>query len=142
MVIPGFVGGRCVKWLSKVWTSDEENNSHYHIWDNRVMPPFIHDRDSPFATAMFNHPSTICNEQNLNSVIVKPAQGEKLTFKDAGKMDTYRVEGFAYDGGGHEIERVELSLDDGKSWLYCIRRVSRISPGSVDYRLPILLRLL
>jgi len=71
---------------------------------------------------MFKHPSTVCNEQNLNSVIVKPAQGEKLTFKDAAGMDTYRVEGYAYDGGGHEIQRIEFSLDEGKTWLYCTRR--------------------
>ncbi len=37
-------------------------------------------------------------------------------------METYRVEGIAYDGGGHEVQRVELSLDDGETWLYCIRK--------------------
>lgn len=122
LLIPGWVGGRCVKWLARIWTSDEENDSHYHIWDNRVLPSFVTEKDGPFAEAMFKHPSTVCNEQNLNSVIVKPAQGEKLSFKDAAGMDTYRVEGYAYDGGGHEIQRVELSIDEGKTWLYCTRR--------------------
>lgn len=72
---------------------------------------------------MFNHPSTACNEQNLNSVIVKPAQGTKLDVVDVLEKDTYRVEGYAYDGGGHEVQRVELSLDGGKTWLYCLRHV-------------------
>ena len=37
------------------------------------------------------------------------------------KQETYRIEGYAYDGGGHEVQRVEVLLDHAKSWLYCIR---------------------
>lgn len=123
LIIPGYVGGRCVKWLGRIWTSDEENSSHYHIWDNRVLPPFVTDKDGPFAKTMFAHPDSACNEQNLNSVIVKPAQKEKLSMNAAQKGQTYRIEGYAYDGGGHEVQRVEVSLDGGETWLYCIRRL-------------------
>lgn len=28
LIIPGYVGGRCVKWLQKIWISDDENESH------------------------------------------------------------------------------------------------------------------
>ncbi|KAJ5385378.1 hypothetical protein N7517_003289 [Penicillium concentricum] len=104
LIIPGYVGGRCVKWLHKVYVSDKENDSRYHIWDNRVLPGFIRDMDSEFSRTIFSHPSTACNEQNLNSIIVKPGQG------------------IAYDGGGHEVQRVEVSLDGGETWLYCIRK--------------------
>lgn len=121
IIIPGFVGGRSVKWLARIWTTDTENDSHYHIWDNRVLPSFITEKDGEFATTMFRHPSTACMEQNLNSIITKPAQGERMSLAAAGKQDTYRVEGLAYDGGGHEVQKVELSLDDGVTWLYCIR---------------------
>ncbi|KAI5368020.1 putative oxidoreductase, molybdopterin-binding domain, oxidoreductase FAD/NAD(P)-binding protein [Septoria linicola] len=122
LLIPGYVGGRCVKWLSKIWITDYENDSHYHIWDNRVLPSFITEKDGEFASTMFAHPDTACNEQNLNSVIVKPAQGEKIPLTDARKGKTYRLEGYAYDGGGHEVQRVEISLDGGETWLYCIRK--------------------
>ncbi|KIW68544.1 hypothetical protein PV04_04483 [Phialophora macrospora] len=121
VLIPGFVGGRSVKWLSRIWITDHENESYYHIWDNRVLPSFITEKDGEFARTMFNHPSTACMEQNLNSVIVRPGQGETLDMADLLKCDTYRVRGFAYDGGGHEVQRVELSLDNGATWLYCIR---------------------
>lgn len=124
VMIPGYVGGKCVKWLSKIWISKEENNSYYHIFDNRVLPSFILDKDSEFAKTMFAHPSTVCNEQNLNSVIVKPTQGERLELSGDLKGKTYRVEGYAYDGGGHEVQRVEITLDGGESWLYCVRKVS------------------
>lgn len=124
MVIPGYVGGRSVKWLRRVWISDKENDSHYHIWDNRVLPSFILDMDSEFSHTMFHHPSTACNEQNLNSIIVKPAHGELIHLSEVKPGQPYCIEGLAYDGGGHEVQRVEVSLDGGKSWLYCVRRVS------------------
>lgn len=92
-MIPGYVGGRCVKWLRRVWISDKENDSHYHIWDNRVLPSFVTEKDGEFAEAMFRHPDTACNEQNLNSVIVRPAQGEKIKLSEARKGNTYRIQG-------------------------------------------------
>lgn len=122
VIIPGYVGGRCVKWVKNIWISDRENDSHYHIWDNRVLPGFIREKDGEFAQTMFHHPDTACNEQNLNSVIVKPAQGEQIPLTEARESQTYRIEGFAYDGGGHEVQRVEVSLDGGETWLYCIRK--------------------
>lgn len=121
LMVLGYVGGRCVKWLHKIWISKEENDSHFHIWDNRVLPSFVTETDGVFAETLFRHPDTACNEQNLNSVIAKPAQGERIPLSAAQKGNTYRIEGFAYDGGGHEVQRVEVSLDNGQTWLYCIR---------------------
>ncbi|KAL5609456.1 hypothetical protein FOVSG1_004137 [Fusarium oxysporum f. sp. vasinfectum] len=122
VIIPGYVGGRNVKWLKKIWISEKENDSYYHIWDNRVLPSFVTEKDGPFAEALFHHPDTACNEQNLNSIIVKPAQGERIPLGRAKKGENYRIEGYSYDGGGHEVQRVEVSLDDGATWLYCIRK--------------------
>ncbi|KAH9828208.1 Nitrate reductase [NADH] 1 [Teratosphaeria destructans] len=65
-------------WLQKMWVTDHENESPYHIWDNRVLPSFITAKDGGFANTMFAHPDTACNEQDLNSVIAKPAQGETM----------------------------------------------------------------
>lgn len=124
LIVPGYVGGRCVKWLRRVWVSDQENDSHYHIWDNRVLPSFIIDMDSEFSHTMFGHPSTACNEQNLNSIIVKPGHGEAIRLSDVSPGQSYRIAGIAYDGGGHEVQRVEVSLDGGNTWLYCVRKVS------------------
>lgn len=121
VVIPGYVGGRSVKWLRRLWTSEEENSSHYHIWDNRVLPSFVTNNTGKVAEIMFHHPNTACNEQTLNSIIAKPAHGEEipLPFEASQK---YRVQGFAYNGGGNIIDRVELSLDEGRSWIYCSRK--------------------
>ncbi|KXJ89323.1 hypothetical protein Micbo1qcDRAFT_212694 [Microdochium bolleyi] len=122
LMIPGYVGGRCVKWLSRIWITEKENESYYHVWDNRVLPSFVTSKDGEFAETLFRHPDTACNEQNLNSAIVKPAQGERIPLTSARHGASYRIAGYAYDGGGHKVQRVEVSLDEGATWLYCIRK--------------------
>ncbi|KAL4939113.1 hypothetical protein BDV06DRAFT_231271 [Aspergillus oleicola] len=122
VMIPGYVGGRCVKWLKKIWISDKENESHYHRYDNRMLPGFVTDMSSEFAKVLLEHPDTACYEQIVNSVIARPAQGERVPLSHVRKGRSYRVAGFAYSGGGHPVRRVEVSLDGGQNWLYCIRR--------------------
>lgn len=36
LMIPGWVGGRCVKWIKRIWISDKENDSHYHSQQSRL----------------------------------------------------------------------------------------------------------
>lgn len=36
MLIPGWIGGRMVKWLSSVTVTGEESNNWYHYHDNKV----------------------------------------------------------------------------------------------------------
>jgi len=122
VVLPGYVGGRCVKWLRRIWISDRENDSHYHIWDTRVLPIVVEDKNAPLAEALFRQPDTACNEQMLNSVIARPAQGERVSLAGMRKGRTYRVAGYAYAGGGHKVQRVEASLDGGRTWLCCVRQ--------------------
>ena len=112
--------------------TDRENDSYYHIYDNRVIPSFVTDLNSEFADILFHNPSTICNEQALNSIIVKPAQSETIRLTNVKKDQIYRIEGFAYSGGGQEVQRVEVSLDGGENWLYCVRRV-RNDYGHLPY---------
>ncbi|KAL2021895.1 hypothetical protein VTK56DRAFT_6490 [Thermocarpiscus australiensis] len=122
LMIPGYIGGRCVKWLRRIWISDHENQSYYHIWDNRVLPSFVTSKEGKFAEVLFPHSSTACNEQNLNSVVCRPAQGENIALADVKAGKSYRIQGFAYNGAGHEVQQVEVSLDEGKSWLYAPRK--------------------
>lgn len=125
LVLPGWVGARSIKWLAKIWVSDKENDSYYHIHDNRQLPSFVNDTESEIAQTMLHHPSTLCNEQMLNSVVVRPAQGEKINLAQVKKGEMYKITGYAYNGSGNEIDRVEVSLDGGENWLYCVRNVSQ-----------------
>ncbi|KAI0073788.1 hypothetical protein K474DRAFT_1602723 [Panus rudis PR-1116 ss-1] len=122
-IIPGHVGGRQVKWLNKMWISKEPNRSYYHIWDNKIIPSFIDSKDHPLASALFHHESTAANEHCLQCIIVKPSHNERIQLNENGHAEgNYTVEGFAFNGGGDRVERVELSLDGGKTWKYCFRR--------------------
>lgn len=41
MIIPGFIGGRMVKWLKKIEVTSKESNNFYHFHDNRVLPSHV-----------------------------------------------------------------------------------------------------
>ncbi|KAJ3533482.1 hypothetical protein NM688_g7276 [Phlebia brevispora] len=124
-IIPGYVGGRQVKWVQKLYITKEPNSSYYHIWDNRVLPAFIKSKDDPLAVVFHNHESTACMEQTLQSVICKPAHNEVILLPNGianGIDKCYTVQGFAYNGCGTAINRVELTTDGGKTWKYCFKR--------------------
>ncbi|EJF63684.1 hypothetical protein DICSQDRAFT_167737 [Dichomitus squalens LYAD-421 SS1] len=121
VIIPGYVGGRQVKWLKKIWITAKPNDSYYHLFDNKVVPSFITSTSDPVAQAFFRDESTACWEQTLQSVICEPAHDERLELTDKVRNGKYTVRGLAYNGGGERIERVELSVDGGKTWKYCFR---------------------
>src|SRR5690606_2556363 len=41
LVIPGFVGGRMVKWLSRIIVSEKESDNHYYTHDHRLLPQHV-----------------------------------------------------------------------------------------------------
>ncbi|KAJ9131173.1 Nitrate reductase [Pleurostoma richardsiae] len=114
IIIPGQIGGRSVKWLKRIIVTAQPSDNWYHIYDNRVLPTMI----EPDASA--NLPETWKDERyaiydlNTNSATVYPAHGEKVAL--AGDMNTYKLRGYAYSGGGRRVTRVEVTLDKGKSW--------------------------
>jgi DMSO/TMAO reductase YedYZ molybdopterin-dependent catalytic subunit len=48
LIIPGWIGGRMVKWLSEIRVSATPSENHYHFNDNRILPPEV---DAERATA-------------------------------------------------------------------------------------------
>ncbi len=44
IIIPGFIGGRMVKWLEEITVTETESQNHYHFFDNRVLPSHV-DQD-------------------------------------------------------------------------------------------------
>jgi nitrate reductase (NAD(P)H) len=48
MIIPGFIGGRMVKWLKRIIVTTQESNNYYHYNDNRVLPSHV---DAELANA-------------------------------------------------------------------------------------------
>ena len=113
LVIPGYIGGRMIKWLTEISVTTKESDNHFHYMDNRVLPEFV-DAERATAEGWWFKPDYIINQLNINSAIAYPGHQEYATL--AGKGQTYKVSGYCYSGGGRKVIRVELSTDGGKTW--------------------------
>ena len=112
IIIPGFIGGRMVKWLSEIEIATTQSQNHYHFKDNRVLPVNITPEQADKEGWWFK-PDYIINELNINSAIARPAHDEHVI---ANGEEFYTLEGYAYSGGGRKVIRVEITLDNGESW--------------------------
>jgi len=114
MIIPGYIGGRMIKWLKAINVIPHETKNHYHYHDNRILPPHITAEES-LKNGWWYKPEYIFNELNINSAIASPLHDEELPI--AKNIDkTYNVSGYAYTGGGRMVTRVEVSVDGGVHW--------------------------
>ncbi|KAL3353659.1 hypothetical protein AABB24_018401 [Solanum stoloniferum] len=118
MIIPGFIGGRMVKWLKRIVVTTQESESYYHYKDNRVLPPHV-DAELANAEAWWYKPEYIINELNINSVITTPCHEEILPINAWTTQRPYTLRGYAYSGGGKKVTRVEVTLDGGETWSVC-----------------------
>ncbi|PHT50057.1 Nitrate reductase [NADH] [Capsicum baccatum] len=118
MIIPGFIGGRMVKWLKRIVVTTQESDSYYHYKDNRVLPPHV-DAELANAEAWWYKPEYIINELNINSVITTPCHEEILPINAWTTQRPYTLRGYAYSGGGKKVTRVEVTLDGGETWSVC-----------------------
>ena len=117
LIIPGYIGGRMIKWLAAINVIPYETKNHYHYHDNRILPPHITAEES-LKGSWWYKPEYIFNELNINSAISQPDHNETLSI--AKKInDTYEIAGYAYTGGGRAISRVEVSWDGGINWNVC-----------------------
>lgn len=114
LIIPGWIGGRMVKWLTDIEVTANESNNYYHYFDNRVLPSHV-DAEKATAEGWWYKPEYIINDLNINSAMVYPQHDEILKLN--GRADqTYALKGYAYSGGGRRVIRVEVSFDEGKVW--------------------------
>ncbi|OIT33090.1 PREDICTED: nitrate reductase [NADH] 2 [Nicotiana attenuata] len=115
MIIPGFIGGRMVKWIKRIIVTTQESDSYYHFKDNRVLPPHV-DAELANTEAWWYKPEYIINELNINSVITTPCHEEILPINAWTTQRPYTLRGYAYSGGGKKVTRVEVTLDGGETW--------------------------
>ena len=113
-VIPGQIGGRSVKWLRRLVLSSEPSDNFYHIYDNRVLPTMISPEESANKPEWWKDERYAIYDLSTNSAIAYPAHNERLGLVNGPEM--YRARGYAYAGGGRRITRVEVSLDQGRTW--------------------------
>ena len=105
-IVPGFIGARSVKWLSRIIVSDHPSDNNFVARDYKLFPPE--------ATAETVRPEEFqpIYEFVLSSAILSPLAGQTLK---AGKVE---VRGYAIPPGdpAWRIAGVEVSADAGATW--------------------------
>lgn len=107
MIVPGTVGARNVKWVTRIYISDSESPSHWQQNDYKGFSP-----STDWDTVDFTKSPAI-QALPVNSAICSPQNGEKVKVSADGYIT---VRGYAWSGGGHKIIRVDLTGNQGKDW--------------------------
>ncbi|KAL2260616.1 hypothetical protein VTK26DRAFT_5319 [Humicola hyalothermophila] len=118
IVIPGQIGGRSVKWLKRIIVTAAPSDNWYHIYDNRVLPTTISPEESANLPDTWKDERYAIYDLNTNSAICYPAHDERVPLLGgAAAEETYKLRGYAYSGGGKRVTRLEVTLDQGRTWL-------------------------
>ncbi len=105
VVVPGYIGARSVKWLTKITVQKEPSENHFQAAAYKIFPPNINKQNVDWSKGL------TLGEALINSVICEPADGAEIK---AGKT---MLRGYATSGGGRSVERVDVSIDGGANWL-------------------------
>jgi nitrate reductase (NAD(P)H) len=114
IIIPGWIGGRMIKWVTNITVTEEPSDNYYHFFDNRIMPPHV-DAELAKAEGWWYKPEYLFNQLNINSAVAHPWHD---AFVGADE-EAYLIRGYAYSGGGAKVTRVEISFDNCQTWQLC-----------------------
>jgi sulfite oxidase len=108
VIVPGHVGVRNVKWLTSIAISPEEAPG---TWQRGIA----YKGFGPSTLTTNN--LEVAKIQSLQEMGVQSA----ITVPDAYAHPTFSpgpqtLKGYAYSGGGRGIVRVDVSIDNGKTW--------------------------
>lgn len=126
-VIPGQIGGRSVKWLTKLIVTEGPSENWYHIYDNRVLPTMVSPEEAANRPEWWTDERYAIYDLSTNSAIACPGHDERIQILSPHQQ--YRLRGYAYGGGGRRVTRVEISIDKGKTW-----RLANIDYAEDRYR--------
>ncbi|KAI8871807.1 molybdopterin binding oxidoreductase [Ramicandelaber brevisporus] len=108
VVVPGVIGARSVKWLKRLTIQPFESDSFFQQRDYKILPPNV---EANQIGEWWGRCAAL-QEMNTQSVICTPVQGETVAIGTP-----YTIRGYAISGGGRRVDRVDVSLDGGKTWL-------------------------
>ena len=97
LVVPGWEGNINVKWVHRIKVSDQ--------------PQYARDETSHYTDLMSDGTARIFTfDMDAKSVITSPSGEQKIA-----NQGFYEIRGLAWSGRGR-IEKVEITLDGGKTW--------------------------
>lgn len=120
VIVPGVIGARSVKWLDFIHITAEECQGFFMQKDYKMFPPSVDWDNINWSSRRplmdFPVQCVICSLEDMN--VIKPG------------MVTIR--GYAVSGGGRGIERVDVSVDGGKTWMEASRYQKKGLPYIAD----------
>ncbi|KAH0271740.1 ATP synthase alpha subunit vacuolar, partial [Aureobasidium melanogenum] len=112
VIVPGIAGARSVKWLDRITVQTVESSNYYQQHDYKILPPEAVDSET---AEKFWDTTPALQTMPVNSAIAVPEPGSKVERSADGMV---LVKGFALPSGdGGEVVKVEVSGDDGKTWV-------------------------
>jgi sulfite oxidase len=103
-VVPGYIGARSVKWITAITVQPSPSENYFQASDYRILPP-----DADPDTAAPGEGISL-SSLPLNCDILVPGDDEEIP---AGPLT---IHGWAMAGDGRGIGRVDVSLDEGRTW--------------------------
>jgi sulfite oxidase len=108
VIVPGHVGIRNIKWVETIQCSKSEAEGP---WQRGLA--YKGFNPSTTSTEGINiEKLTSLQEMPVQSAIVKPLEGQDVEVRDG----RFKVNGYAWSGGGRGIIRVDVSADMGHTW--------------------------
>ncbi len=104
VMVPGYIGARSVKWVTAITVQPVPSQNYFQALDYRILPPEA-DPDTAAPGEGISLSSLA-----LNCDILVPTDDAEVP---AGPLT---VHGWAVAGDGHGVGRVDVSLDEGRTW--------------------------
>lgn len=104
VVVPGWIGARSVKWLTRVTAAVEPSPGHFQATAYRLLPPGADPATATDADGPQLGPVA------LNCEVLFPAEGARV------EVGPTTVTGYAYAGEDRRVVRVDVSVDAGATW--------------------------
>jgi sulfite oxidase len=105
VVVPGYIGARSVKWLQRITVQEQPSENYFQAVAYRLLPPGA-DPDSAGPGA-----GLALGAIAVNADILRP---DGSTVLPAGPTE---IAGYAFAGDDRGIARVDVSADNGASWI-------------------------
>ncbi|BBZ12881.1 sulfite oxidase [Mycobacterium branderi] len=104
VLVPGYIGARSVKWVNTITVRETPSHNYFQAVAYRILPA-----DADPNTAGPDEGISLSSVA-LNCDILVPENGAEIP---AGPLT---IRGYALTDGDRGIARVDVSLDDGRSW--------------------------
>ncbi|MBB4777630.1 sulfite oxidase [Actinomadura livida] len=104
VIVPGWIGARSVKWLSRVTAQAEPSANYFQATAYRVLPPEADPSRAGPGDGISLGPIA------LNCEILSPDDGAQVPPGPA------QVTGYALAGDDRTVARIDVSVDGGRTW--------------------------